>query len=579
MPADRHNAGVGLGRFGQALLDAMPGRVALIDPHGTIVGANRRWVDVVIPPEDAPLKMVVGDNLPAHFRSAAPLPAPTRALALAVADAVDLVLAGGSDGWELELPLGPEGSRWDRIRVDPLGDPTGGALLSVDDVTAELTAEQARIHDATHDQVTGLPNRILLLDRLHQALHRPGRTFVAVLHLDLDRFKLVNASLGPSAGDKVLALVGLRFQSCLTDGESVARTGDDSFVVVTEAAANEQDALAVAHRLLATLTEPLVFDGHEVLVTASVGIAVAGPRFARAEDLLRDADVATTEAKEEGGGRVALSHHLMRSASVQRLEIEQALRRAVERRELWLEYQPEVSLVTGRVVGAEALLRWDHPTLGPLGPADFIGVAEKTGLIVPIGEWVLGEACAQAASWSLPDDEESVDLYVAVNVSARQLADAGFVGHVHDTLAETGLVPQRLCIEVTEGTVVQGWEVARTTLRKLRLMGARVALDDFGTGYSSLSYLLRLPVDIVKLDASFVARLASNAQDRAVVGSVVTLARRLGMQVVAEGVEDERQREVLARLGCHIVQGFGLGRPGDAQALLGAVWQRAADAG
>ena len=399
---------------------------------------------------------------------------------------------------------------------------------------------------------------------------------MAVIHLDLDRFRLLNTSLGAASADRVLAGVGARLQETVADGDSVARTGDDSFVVLSVAARDESDVVMLASRLLEAVREPMVVDGREIALDASLGVAVAGSAFVRAADLLSDADIATTEAKAQGGGRMALAHQRLRSASVQRLVIEQALRRALERGELWLEYQPEVSLETGQVVGAEALLRWDHPTLGALAPADFIGVAEETGLIGPIGSWVLHEACREAASWRLPTPADE-DLYVAVNVSAQQLAAGDLVDDVDRALRSAGLPPNRLCVEVTEGTVVQGWDVARSTLRRLRLMGVHVALDDFGTGYSSFSYLLRLPVDIVKLDASFVARLANDVQDRTIVESVVTLARRLGMQVVAEGVEDEHQRSVLERLGCHIVQGFGLGRPGDVQSLLGVVWERAGE--
>ncbi len=550
-------------------------RVAVVDQTGRITATNRHWRDTVLDPEHSAIDLVVGDSLPGVMRGAESLPPATRALALTVANAVDAVLRGEKDDWELELPLGQQTDRWDRIRVTALDG--GGAMFSVADVTDFVLTQQALQHEATHDTVTGLPNRVLLLDRLDQALRRPARDFVAVIHLDLDRFRLLNASLGTAAGDQVLAMVGARIQQTVGDGDSVARTGDDSFVVLSVGARDEADVLVMASRVLDAVRVPLTVDGREVVLDASLGVAVAGSAFVRAADLLSDADVATTEAKAQGGGRMAVAHQRLRSASVQRLVIEQALRRALERGELWLEYQPEVSLETGRVVGAEALLRWDHPTLGALPPTDFIGVAEETGLIVPIGDWVLQEACREAASWRLPI-EASQDLYVAVNVSSQQLAAGDLVAKISDALAASGLPPQRLCVEVTEGTVVQSWDLARSTLRQLRLMGVRVALDDFGTGYSSFSYLLRLPVDIVKLDQSFVARLTNDVQDRTIVESVVTLARRLGMKVVAEGVEDEHQRIVLERLGCHIVQGFGLGRPGDVQALLGVVWERAGEA-
>lgn len=571
MPDGEHAGGLIL----QSVLDAIPMRAAVLDGSGRIIAVNRPWRVMVLAPEHAAIDMVVGDDLVGVMRGATLLPPATRALALTVADAVESVLKGEIPEWELELPLGPDADRWDRVRVAALEG--GGALFSVVDVTELVLTEQALQHEATHDTVTGLPNRVLLLDRLDQALRRPGRGFVAVIHLDLDRFRLLNTSLGSGAGDRVLAMVGACIQRTVGDGDSVARTGDDSFVVLTVDARDEADVLLLAERILAAVRQPLMADGREVVLDASLGVAAAGSAFVRAEDLLSDADVATTEAKAQGGGRMAVAHQRLKSASVQRLVIEQALRRALERNELWLEYQPEVSLESGRVVGAEALLRWDHPTLGALQPADFIGVAEETGLIMSIGEWVLREACHEAASWRLPD-EASQDLYVAVNVAAQQIAAGDLVARVSETLAASGLPAQRLCIEVTESTVVQGWELARSTLRQLRLMGVHVALDDFGTGYSSFSYLLRLPVDIVKLDGSFVARLANDLHDRAIVESVVTLARRLGMQVVAEGVEDESQRLVLERLGCHIVQGFGLGRPGDVQSLLGVVWQRAGDA-
>jgi diguanylate cyclase (GGDEF)-like protein len=529
---------------------------------------------MTLPPEHASIGIVIGDDLVATFRSAGDsLPPATRTLGRTVADAVESVLLGVVPSCELELPLGVDAHRWERVRIAALDG--GGALFTVADVTDEIVAERARQHEATHDAVTGLPNRALLLDRLDQALRRPGRGQVAVIQLDIDRFRLVNASLGWGTGDRVLALLAAQVEAVADPIDSVARSGDDSFVVLTTTARDEGELLALATQVLDSIRRPLMVDGREVTLDASIGIATAGSAFVRAEDLLTDADVATSEAKAQGGGRIAIAHHRLRTASVQRSAIEQALRRVLERGELWLEYQPEVSLETGRVVGAEALLRWDHPTLGPLPPADFIGVAEDTGLIVPIGDWVLHEACREAATWALPA-EDVHDLYVAVNVSAQQLGAGDLADRVSDALASAGLPPQRLCIEVTESTVVQAWELTRVTLRQLRLMGVRVALDDFGTGYSSFSYLLRLPVDIVKLDGSFVARLVNNAQDRAVVESVVTLARRLGMQVVAEGVEDDHQRSVLQRLGCHIVQGYSLGRPGDVQSLLGVVWRRAA---
>jgi diguanylate cyclase (GGDEF)-like protein len=563
-----------LGGLGQAVLDALPDRAAVVDADGRVVAVNARWRDVVFEPGIEPARIGIGDDVAQHFRTLRERGANEEVSeALAdVADALDDVLAGRLAEYRRELPAPRGPGYWEVIRVVALSDPAGGALLVASDVSELVLAERRLAHVAAHDPLTGLPNRVQLLEWLEAALDRPERGFVAVVEVDIDFFSAVNATVGPQGGDRLLVVVGRRLQAALGAGALVARTGDDDFTVVLDELDDPAGALVEADRLLGVVTNTLVIAGQEVSITASAGVAIAAPGPARPDDLLRDADLATRRAKEQGRGRIAVAHHAQRSAVVQRVTIEQSLRRALERRELWLEYQPEIAISNGRVVGAEALLRWEHPTLGALQPDSFVNVAEETGLIAPIGEWVLRTACREAAGWDLPDDE----LFVAVNVSGQQLADPSFPALVDEALHDAGLPATRLCIEVTETAVVSSWELARNNLERVRRLGVRVAVDDFGTGYSSFSHLVRLPIDIVKIDGSLVSRLGWDPVERAVVESVVTLARRLDLSVVAEGVEDSEQLAVLQSLGCDVAQGFHTAPPGDSAQLVGAVRARRA---
>jgi diguanylate cyclase (GGDEF)-like protein len=485
------------------------------------------------------------------------------------------VLSGRQARFVVDLAAVNGEDRWIHVAVHAMAV-TGGAIVMVSDATARVRTQRRLAFEATHDHLTGLANRALLLDRLERLLARSVAETVAVLHIDIDRFKLVNSTLGPLFGDHLLHLTASRVTAVIAPSDCAARVGDDSFVVVAALIGGEAAVMALAEQLLEALSEPVAAQGREVVVRASIGVALSDSGVHRADELLRDADLALGRAKELGGGQVVLAHHAMHTETAQRLEIEQALRLVLDRGELWLEYQPEVSLDTGLVVGAEALLRWDHPTRGLLPPMEFIKIAEEVGAIVAIGEWVLFQACRQAAAWLLPPEDHR-DLYVAVNVSAKQLADPRLEEQVARALAASGLPASRLCIEVTETVLLDQLDVACEVLARLRALGVLVALDDFGTGYSSFEYLVRLPLDIIKLDASFIARLASNPSDHAVVETVAALARRLGLQMVAEGVEDQRQRAVLASLGCDIAQGYDLGRPGDSAQFLGVVWRRASE--
>ena len=435
-----------------------------------------------------------------------------------------------------------------------------------------IALENASIHDrlieaAVTDPLTGLPNRRLFSDRVDHALARRGRSpaGVAVLFLDLDGFKLVNDSLGHAAGDEVLAAVGTRLRSCMRTTDTVARLGGDEFAILIEDVDEDGEALAAAERVIAALSQPLALPGREVAVRASIGVAVdRGQPGVSAADLLGNADTAMYQAKATSRGRFALFEPAMHARQLARLELEGQLRQALAAGRLRLDYQPIVALATGRVVGAEALLRWDRPG-APIGPDEFIPLAEETGDIVPIGRWVLAEACRQARRWQR--ETSLADFALSVNASARELAEPDFVVQVAGTLAATGLAPQHLTLEVTESVLLADETVAVGTLRDLRATGVHIAVDDFGTGYSSLSYLDRLPVDGLKIDRSFVQGLAPGQGKGALVSATLGFARALGLTVTAEGVETEEQFRRLQELRCGLAQGFFLSRPLSAESL------------
>jgi len=427
----------------------------------------------------------------------------------------------------------------------------------------------AMVHQALHDALTGLPNRVLFRDRLEHALARAGRGggSVAVLFLDLDRFKTVNDSLGHAAGDELLCRVGERIGSCMRTADTAARLGGDEFAVLIEDLTSTREAVRVAERIIQALAEPLPVAGREVYVGASIGVATGTHG---AEDLLRDADVAMYRAKSQGKGRYALFEEGMQAEVVDRLELEGDLQRAVDRGELEVFYQPIISLAGGAMAGHEALVRWRHPTRGLLGPGAFVPVAEETGLIMPIGRFVLREACRQAAVWQA---ETARPLTINVNLSGRQLEDPSLVEQVTGILRETGLPPSRLVLEITETVLMQDTEATIERLRALRALGLRLAIDDFGTGYSSLRYLNRFPLDVLKMAKPFVDGLGTRQEDPALARAIVDLGGNLGLQVVAEGIEGSGQLAQLQALGCPLGQGYWFARPmpaGEAGAHLAA---------
>lgn len=421
-------------------------------------------------------------------------------------------------------------------------------------------AEDDLRHQALHDPLTGLPNRVLFRDRLDHALSHAERTgsLLAVLFLDVDEFKLINDSLGHETGDTTLRAVTSRLLATVREGDTLARFGGDEFVVLSEDLDEPETAVRIADRMRAALAAPLTIDGGEHVVTASVGVAVTtGSYQGGAQALLRDADAAMYRAKAAGRDRTEVFDELMRARVVDRLRLENGLRLALERGELRLVYQPLVSLDSGRSRRCEALLRWEHPERGTVLPGEFIPVAEASGLILRIGEWVLREACRQVAAWRAhATHPDLAELRVAVNVSARQLIEERFAATVASALEDSGLDPDGLVLEITETALIEDPDAAARTIRALNDIGVSVALDDFGTGFSSLASIKRYPLAALKLDRSFVAGLEPGSEDHSIVKAVVEMARSLGLKTVGEGVETAAQLTELRALGCDIAQGF-----------------------
>jgi diguanylate cyclase (GGDEF)-like protein/PAS domain S-box-containing protein len=482
-------------------------------------------------------------------------------------------------------------------RYSPLHNEEGeviGGLAVVNDITERKALEEQIAHQAFHDPLTALPNRLLFMDRLAQALaHAAGRGgSVAVLFLDLDDFKVINDSLGHKCGDMLLCEVGKRIEACVRPGDTVARLGGDEFTVLLEGTRSPDDAIGVSERIASALVEPIQIDGHELFVTTSIGIALNTPHSSEPDELLRDADVAMYEAKKSGKSRHAVFDFKMNARAWKRLELESELRRALERGEFDVHYQPVINLNTGRIEEVEALVRWFHPKRGPISPADFIPVAEETGLIIPIGEWVLMEACKQVYEWHKAGDGYRVSgarsadghrprtpdprhpasdtrypspdthkIGLSVNLSVRQFKQPDLVERISAVLHASGLDPDYLKLEITESVALDDTEATITTLDALHRLGIKLAIDDFGTGYSALSYLKKYPVDTLKIDRSFIANLGEDLEDTAIVRALTAFAQTLNLSVTAEGIETPEQLQHLRDLGCDTGQGYLFSRP------------------
>jgi diguanylate cyclase (GGDEF)-like protein/PAS domain S-box-containing protein len=447
--------------------------------------------------------------------------------------------------------------------VAPIHDRNGnasGAVVVFRDTTAAQAMALQITHAADHDWLTDLPNARLLSRRIAIAIEsaRHFRLRVAVLFLDLDGFKYINDSLGHSTGDRVLQSVAKRLVGCVRPSDTVSRQGGDEFVILLTDMQRAEDPAILARRLLRSVAEVHSVDQQELHVTTSIGVSVFPDDGCDAETLIKNADTAMYQAKENGRHGFQFFKPAMNARAVERQSIEEALRSALVRREFSLHYQPKIDLRTGLISGAEALVRWDHPSRGLLFPSTFIPVAEECGLIVAIGRWVLREACLQARGWA---DAGFPRISVSVNVSSIEFRSESFTDNVFDILEETGLAPSKLELELTESVFIKHVESAALILQSLRSAGVHIAVDDFGTGYSSLSYLRKLPIDTLKIDRSFVAQLALDADDAAILTAVINMARSLRLQVVAEGVETRRELEFLHEQHCTQAQGFYFSRP------------------
>ena len=439
------------------------------------------------------------------------------------------------------------------------------------DITDRKMAEAQLKHDAFHDALTGLPNRALLAERIHRCLVRQARQpefRFAVLYVDVDHFKVVNDSLGLVVGDAFLCALSRRLSSSIREMDSVstyerndlARVGGDEFVVLLEGIGQDTDALRVAERLRLSVAAPIIIDEQELHASLSIGVALAHPGYRLVEELLRDADAALYRAKAEGRACCRLFSDDLHAAAMVRWQTENELRRALVQRELFLQYQPIVSLVSGEIEHFEALVRWRHPVRGLVSPAEFIPIAEETGLIVPLGRWVLEESCRQIQQWQrlLPDGRAPS---VAVNVASKQFVQPAFVEELMAIVAASGIAAECLHLEVTEGTTMD--KRAIETCTRLRECGIKLHLDDFGTGYSSLSYLNRIPVNLLKIDRSFVCTMCEDPASASIVEVILALASALGLKVVAEGVETIGELELLRKMGCQLGQGYYWSKPVD----------------
>jgi diguanylate cyclase (GGDEF)-like protein len=429
-------------------------------------------------------------------------------------------------------------------------------------------AETQLAHDALHDALTQLPNRVLLTERIQQAIqatHQDSTYQFAVLFIDLDRFKVVNDGLGHLVGDKLLRAIAQRLQHCLRTNDLIARFGGDEFSILLDNIQNQAEALQVAQRLLAALRNPFHLGEHTLFASASIGIAVGSSDHENAADLLRDADLAMYSAKGRGRGCYALFSQELHLQSIKLLQIESDLHRALERQEFILYYQPIVALETATLIGFEALIRWQHATRGFISPGDFIPIAEETGFIIPLGMWVLEEACRQLRAWNLAFPEQTA-LTMSVNLASKQLQDPRFIEQLDQVLVETGLDGSTLKLELTESMLLDNIESVLQTLASIRSRNIQLSIDDFGTGYSSLSYLPRFPINTLKIDRSFVNQMTVDAENLEIVRAIATLAHSIGIDVVAEGIETTQQLELLQTLGCEFGQGYLFAKPLDPQA-------------
>lgn len=479
---------------------------------------------------------------------------------------------------EYRIRCGDGSYRWMLCRGLAVRDHAGTVIRlagSQTDITTRKTAEEQLRHDSLHDALTGLPNRTLFMDRLSRTIERAKRhpeSMFAVLFLDLDRFKLINDSLGHTVGDTLLKVISRRLLEGMRQGDTVARLGGDEFAVLLTELPSSNSAVDIADRLQRVVDEPFKIDNHDVFTTTSIGIAISSSTYHSADEMVRDADTAMYRAKALGKACAVVFDQEMHAHVMSRLQTENELRRAIAREEFEVYYQPVVSLHTGRICGFEALLRWNHPERGCVAPSEFLLIAEETGLISPIGDWLLQEACAQIAVWQ-SRFPHCAPLSININLAGTQMMHPQFVSQVMQVLNEASLPPEQLALEITERVITDGDGMVKSMLNSLCDLGVKLHLDDFGTGYASLISLHDLPISAVKIDRAFVSAMDAAPQNSAIVRAIVALSQNLGLEVIAEGVETSKQLAVLHAIGCDYSQGYYFSEPQDAvttEALLSA---------
>ncbi len=539
------------------VLDGLPVHVAVLNPKGVVEEANAAWRGFEEPGwNGVPTRPRVGEP----FRGVGVRDA-SGEFWLGEAETGE-VLSGGRDCFQAEYCLHlPGGRRWFTMRVERL--PEGGAVVCHQEVSRTKELEEQINHNALHDRLTGLPNRALLLDHLSMALKRakrnPGYSF-ALIYIDIDRFNMFNESLGHVAGDHLLMAIANRLYGQVRDVDTLSRFGGDEFVLLLDDCCGEEEAIRVAERITEEMARAFRIRRREVYLNLSLGIVVGSGDYNNAGEVLRDADTVLHRAKTRGGNSYELFSAAMRALARKRLRLEMDLRKAVAENSLELHYQPIVSLASGEIKGFEALARWRHEELGMVSPMEFIPVAEETGLIIPLGSWVLRKAAEKLAAMQRnhPGFEGAT---MSVNISGAQFMRPGFVDEVDHLLRSTGAEPGRLTLELTESVIMSDAERAVEVISQLRDRGLRVVIDDFGTGYSSLSYLQRFPVHSLKVDRSFVLNMDGAFENKEIVKTIIKMAHSLGLEVVAEGVEQHSHMTALANLRCESGQGFLFSKP------------------
>lgn len=524
----------------EAIFKALPDLYFRVGPDGTLLDYRANGLHELYAPPEKFLGRRIQDVLP---------PEPTR---LFLERQGELQRTGEMQTYEFPLQLS-NGLRIFEARLTPLAAQSQDLVAVVRDVTERKRAEEEIRYRANFDQLTGLPNRELLVERLTQAIRQARRDSrrLALLFVDLDHFKQVNDTLGHTLGDRLLQQAAERLKNCVRESDTVARQGGDEFVVLLQGIDQPRDAAQVAGKIISQLRDPFLLDDHVAHIGASIGITHFPEDGEDVLSLFRNADLAMYRAKDGGRNSFQFFEPAMTQAAMQRRSMESDLRLALDRGEFRLHYQPIYQLAGARLVGVEALLRWPHPRRGLVPPVDFIALAEETGLIRELGIWVLKQVCRQLAQWR----DQGLDFYVSVNISSRQIPDALPLAWLQDLLAGHGLTPDRLVLEITEGVLLADTTRTQTWLEEARHRGFRISLDDFGTGYSSLAYLKRFPVDQLKIDRTFVGDMHRDPADRSLVEAILAMARSLGLEVIAEGVENAEQLALLRRMGCLLVQG------------------------